>query len=170
MTYDGRLAKGAFTRRPIPPQPGTPEANPSATLIEPKAKVVGGPRGMAVLLRRPDGTWRLRGIATREGREARRAERAEDPRYWVALPVLPHGDGRRTPGAGTPTVLMPMPLRARVARRTVGEVDRFAGGTVRGSEWNSGWRWYLQVGCAVALGVIGVAILVTVAGLATFLD
>lgn len=142
--YDPRLAGPALFKRRPAPEPGTPEANPASTLIEPKARVAG---------RR---WWARRSPA----------ELADDPARWVALAP---SDGRRTPRGG-PTVVLPMPRRSRVVRRAVGTADRYVGGTVRGSEWNRGWRWKLNVACAVVLGMIGVALIVGVLGVLEFVQ
>lgn len=136
MTYDPRLTKAALVKRRPAPEPGTPEANPAATLIEPKAKYAGRRR------------WKRRD--------------PEDPALWVALAP---NDGRRSPRA-----VVPMPTRVRVVRTAVGTADRYAGGTVRGSEWNTGWRWKLGVACAVVLGLFGVALVVGTIGVIEFIQ
>jgi hypothetical protein len=140
MTYDSRLAKDTFTKRRPAPEPGTPEANPAATLIEPKARV--------------------------GGRWFRRRD-PDDPALWVAVSATSHGDGRRSPGA---RVVVRMPMRSRVVRRTVGTADRYAGGTVRGSDWNNGWRWWMQMAAACYLILMGWSMLVMGAGLIGLLD
>ena len=149
--YDARLAGPALYKRRPAPEPGTPEANPAATLIEPKAHVAG----------------------RRWFRRRSRAELADDPARWIALAP---NDGRRSSRSGLgkarggPTMVLPIPARSRAVRRAVGTADRYVGGSVRGSEWNRGWRWKLGVACAVMLGVIGVAMIVGVLGVLEFVD
>jgi hypothetical protein len=58
-----------------------------------------------------------------------------------------------------------MPVRSRVVRRTVGTADRYVGGTVRDSEWNTGWRWWLQLACAGFLILMGWTMLVMGVGI-----
>lgn len=132
--YDRRLAAEVWARRTAPPEPGTPEANPASTLIEPKLK----------------------------GHDGRPLPAHLQPARWATLAP----DGRRTARPGAVGVTVPLPVRTRVVRRTVGEADRVAGGTVRGSEWNLGWRWWVQALAAWVLLLAGWCLIVFGAGLA----